>query len=121
MIDLRSDTVTTPTPEMRKAMAEAEVGDDVFAEDPTVNALETKVAELFGFEAGLFTPSGTMANQLAVNVLTEQGDEILIDKTGHIFNYESTAAAHLSSVQLNILNGHKGKLSAELLEDTVGP
>ncbi len=119
MIDLRSDTVTTPTPEMRKVMAEAEVGDDVFAEDPTVNALETKVAELFGFEAGLFTPSGTMANQLAVNVLTEQGDEILIDKTGHIFNYESTAAAHLSSVQLNTLNGHKGKLSAELLEDTV--
>lgn len=119
MIDLRSDTVTTPTSEMRQVMAEAEVGDDVFREDPTVNALEEKVAEMFGFEAGLFVPSGTMANQLSVNVLTEPGDEVLIDKTGHIFNYESTAAAHLSSVQLNILNGNNGKLSAELLEDTV--
>lgn len=119
MIDLRSDTVTTPTSGMRKAMAEAKVGDDVFGEDPTVNALEEKIADMFGFEAGLFVPSGTMANQLSVNVLTEPGDEILIDKTGHIFNYESAAAAHLSSVQLNILNGKKGKLSADLLEDTV--
>lgn len=119
MIDLRSDTVTTPTPEMRKVMSAAKVGDDVFGEDPTVNVLEQKVAQMFGFEAGLFVPSGTMANQLSVNVLTDPGDEILIDKTGHIFNYESTAAAHLSSVQLNILNGHKGKLSADLLADSV--
>lgn len=119
MIDLRSDTVTTPTSKMRRSMAEAKVGDDVFGEDPSVNALEQKVAEMFGFEAGLFVPSGTMANQLSINVLTEPGDEILIDKTGHIFNYESSAAAHLSSVQLNFLNGDKGKLSADLLEDTI--
>lgn len=119
MIDLRSDTVTTPTAAMRKAMAEAEVGDDVFGEDPTVNALEAKVADLFGFEAGLFTPSGTMANQLSINVLTDQGDEVLIEETGHIFNYESTAASHLSSVLLRPLQGEKGKLSADLLRDTI--
>lgn len=119
MIDLRSDTVTKPTPGMRKAMAEAEVGDDVFAEDPTMNALQEKVADLFGFEAGLFVPSGTMGNQLSVNVLTNPGDEVLIEQTGHIFNYESTAAAHLSSVFLNPQTGQKGKLSAELLEDAL--
>ncbi len=119
MIDLRSDTVTTPTPEMREAMAKAEVGDDVFGEDPTVNALEEKVAQMFGFEAGLFTPSGTMANQLAVNVLTDQGDEVLIEETGHIFNYESTAASHLSSVLLRPLQGTKGKLSADQLTDLI--
>ncbi|WP_138429226.1 threonine aldolase family protein [Fodinibius saliphilus] len=119
MIDLRSDTVTKPTSEMRKAMAEAEVGDDVFGEDPTVNRLEQKVASLFGFEAALFVPSGTMANQLSINVLTKQGDEVLIDKTGHIFNYESTAAAHLSSVLLKTLEGKKGKLSVDLLQNNV--
>lgn len=119
MIDLRSDTVTTPTVQMRKVMAEAEVGDDVFGEDPTVNALEQKVAEIFGFEAGLFTPSGTMANQLAVNLLTNQGDEVLIEENGHIFNYESTAASHLSSVLLRPLQGKKGKLAADLLKDTI--
>jgi len=119
MIDLRSDTVTKPTPEMRKAMAEAEVGDDVFAEDPTVNALQEKIANLFGFEAGLFVPSGTMGNQLSVNVLTHAGDEVLIEQTGHIFNYESTAAAHLSSVLLNPQPGTKGKLSVEQLENSL--
>jgi len=117
MIDLRSDTVTKPTKGMRKVMVEAEVGDDVFAEDPSVNALQEKVADLFGFEAGLFVPSGTMGNQLSVNVLTDPGDEVLIEQTGHIFNYESTAAAHLSSVLLNPQPGEKGKLSADKLED----
>lgn len=119
MIDLRSDTVTKPTPEMRTAMAEAEVGDDVFGEDPTVNALEDKVASMFGFEAGLFVPSGTMGNQLCINTLAEAGDEVLIDETGHIFNYESAAAAHLSSVQLQPLRGSKGKLSSVVLQDMV--
>lgn len=118
MIDLRSDTVTKPTPEMRQAMAEAEVGDDVFGEDPTVNKLQDKIAELFGFEAGLFVPSGTMANQLSINLLTDQGDEVLIEETGHIFNYESTGAAHLSSTNLRPLRGEKGKLSADLLTNT---
>ena len=117
MIDLRSDTVTKPTPEMREVMAGAEVGDDVFREDPTVNELEEKVAAMFGFEAGLFVPSGTMANQLSVNVLTDEGEEVLIEEKGHIFNYESTAAAHLSSVLLRTIEGEKGKLSADLLQD----
>jgi len=119
MIDLRSDTVTRPTSEMRQAMAEAEVGDDVFREDPTVNKLERSTADLFGFEAGLFVPSGTMANQLSINLLTDQAQEVLIEETGHIFNYESTAAAHLSSVLLKPIEGQKGKLSPEILEDTI--
>lgn len=119
MVDLRSDTITKPTAEMRKAMAEAEVGDDVFGEDPTVNALEDKVSSMFGFEAGLFVPSGTMGNQLGINVLTEAGDEVLIDETGHIFNYESAAAAHLSSVQLHPLRGDRGKLSVVILQNMV--
>lgn len=104
---------------MRKAMAEAEVGDDVFGEDPAVNALEDKVASIFGFEAGLFVPSGTMGNQLSINVLTEEGDEVLIEETGHIFNYESAGTAHLSSVQLRPLRGAKGKLSDVILQDMV--
>ncbi|MDZ7680702.1 MAG: GntG family PLP-dependent aldolase [Fodinibius sp.] len=117
MIDLRSDTVTKPTSEMRKAMAGAEVGDDVFGEDPTVNKLEQKVAQMFGFEAGLFVPSGTMANQLSLNILTGQGQEVLIEETGHIFNYESSAAAHLSSVLLKPIRGRHGKLTANLLQN----
>jgi len=119
MIDLRSDTVTKPTPEMRKVIAEARVGDDVFHEDPSVNELEQKIADKFGFEAGLFVPSGTMANQLSINILTKQGDEVLIEEKGHIFNYESTAAAHLSSVLLRTIRGQKGKLSVDLIKDAV--
>ncbi len=115
MIDLRSDTFTKPTPKMLVAMTSAEVGDDVFAEDPTVNAFEQKMANLFGMEAGLFVPSGTMSNQLAVKVLTQPGDEILIDKTGHIFNYETGATAFLSGVQIHPINGVHGKLTPELL------
>jgi threonine aldolase len=121
MIDLRSDTVTKPTPGMLKAMAEAEVGDDVFAEDPTVNAFEQKMAEMFGAEAGLFVPSGTMSNQLCIAVLTVPGDEVIIDELGHVFNYESGAAAHLSSVQLRPLKGKRGKLSRELAEGAIRP
>lgn len=117
MIDLRSDTVTKPTAGMLQAMTVAEVGDDVFAEDPTVNAFEEKMAGLFGMEAGLFVPSGTMSNQLCLKVLTEPGDEVLIDETGHIFNYETAAAAHLSSVQLFPLKGRRGKLGTDLLRN----
>ncbi len=88
MIDLRSDTVTKPTPAMRKAMAEAEVGDDVYAEDPTVNLLQEQAAEIFGKEAALFVPTGSMGNQIAVKLHTKAGDEIIIEERGHIFNYE---------------------------------
>jgi threonine aldolase len=119
MIDLRSDTVTKPTPEMLKFMTEAEVGDDVFASDPTVNAFEKKMAEMFGMEAGLFVPSGTMSNQLCVAVLTQPGDEIIIDELGHIFNYESGAAAHLSSVQIRPIKGERGKINREQSESAI--
>jgi len=121
MIDLRSDTVTKPTPEMLKAMANAEVGDDVFGEDPTVNAFEQKMAAFFGMEAGLFVPSGTMSNQLCLHVLTSPGDEVVIDETGHVFNYETGAAAHLSSIQLRPLKGVNGKLNRELIEPALRP
>ncbi len=121
MIDLRSDTVTKPTPGILKAMAEAEVGDDVFSEDPTANAFEKRMAEMFGMEAGLFVPSGTMSNQLCLNVLTRPGDEVIIDETGHVFNYESGAAAHLSSIQLYPLKGVRGKLTPELIKTAIRP
>lgn len=118
MIDLRSDTVTRPTPQMLEAMMQAETGDDVFAEDPTVNAFQHKIAEMFGMEAGLFVPSGTMSNQLGVKVLTEPGDEILIDEKGHIFNYETAAAPVLSGVQIRTLSGKRGKITPGDLQNT---
>lgn len=121
MIDLRSDTVTKPTPGMLKVMVDAEVGDDVFGEDPTVNRFQNEMAEMFGMEAGLFVPSGTMCNQLCLNVLTNAGDEVIIDETGHIFNYETGAAAHLSSIQLRPLKGGRGKLTKELIESAIRP
>jgi threonine aldolase len=91
MIDLRSDTVTKPTPAMRRAMAEAEVGDDVYGEDPTVNRLQEHAAELFGKEAALFVPTGSMGNQIAVKLHTRPGNEVVIEERGHIFNYEMAA------------------------------
>ncbi|WP_367730307.1 threonine aldolase family protein [Balneola sp. MJW-20] len=117
MIDLRSDTVTKPTPEMLQAMTMAEVGDDVFAGDPTVNAFQEKVAARFGMEAGLFVPSGTMSNQLGIKVLTEPGDEILIDEKGHIFNYETGATPFLSGVQIQTVHGERGKIRPEMLQN----
>lgn len=119
MIDLRSDTVTRPTPPMLQAMIKAKVGDDVFAEDDTVNAFQDKIAKMFGMEKGLFVPSGTMGNQLGVKVLTNPGEEVLIDETGHIFNYESGGAAVLSGVQLKTLKGNQGKLNTELLRNEI--
>lgn len=119
MIDLRSDTVTKPTPKMLVAMTSAFVGDDVFGEDQTVNEFQQKVAEMFGMEAGLFVPSGTMSNQLGLAVLTEPGDEILIDEKGHIFNYETGAASFLSGIQISTVSGNKGKLSVEDIKHKV--
>lgn len=108
MIDLRSDTVTKPTAEMRRAMAEAPVGDDVFGEDPTVNELEQTTARLLGKEAALFVPSGTMANQLAVRVHTRHGDEVLLDAAAHVCNAEAGAAAALSGVTCRTVTGRRG-------------
>ncbi len=119
MIDLRSDTVTSPTKGMLEAMMKAELGDDVFGEDPTVNRFQEKVAALFGMEAGLFVPSGTMSNQLGIRILTEPGDEILIDEKGHIYNYETGGVAFLSGIQIKPLYGTKGKLFVEHVQHQV--
>ena len=100
MIDLRSDTVTKPTPEMRAAMAAAEVGDDVYGEDPTVNRLQERAAEIFEKEAALFMPTGSMGNQIAVKLHTQPGQEVLIEERGHILNYELGAAAAISGVTI---------------------
>ena len=100
MIDLRSDTVTKPTPVMRKAMAEAEVGDDVYSEDPTVNLLQEKAAEILGKEAAIFVPTGSMGNQIAVKLHTKQGDEIIVEERGHIFNWEMGTPAIVSGVMI---------------------
>lgn len=111
LIDLRSDTVTRPTPAMRAAMAAAEVGDDVFGEDPTVNALQTRAAELLGHEAAIFCPTGTMGNQLAVLLHTQRGEEILLEHKAHIFHYELNAAAALAGVQARLLPSDDGTLT----------
>ena len=100
MIDLRSDTVTKPTAEMRRAMAEAEVGDDVYGEDPTVNSLQERAAEIFDKEAALFCPTGSMGNQIAIKLHTKPGDEIVIEERGHIFNWEMGTPAMVSGVTI---------------------
>ena len=121
VVDLRSDTVTKPTPEMRRAMAEAEVGDDVFGEDPTVARLERLAAERLGKEAGLFVTSGTQGNQVSVMAHTQRGDEILLDENSHIFNYEVGAPAILSAVQTRTLRGRHGILDPGEVRDAVRP
>jgi threonine aldolase len=120
-IDLRSDTVTKPTPAMRKAMAEARVGDDVFGEDPTVNLLQEKVANLLGKEAALFVPSGTMANQLSIKSHTEPGDEVIIESSSHPYNFEGGAGAALSGIQFQCLKGVRGVLDASQIEEGIRP
>ncbi len=121
MIDLRSDTVTKPSSAMRKAMYEAEVGDDVYKEDPTVNELEEFSAALFGKEAALFVPSGVMGNQLCLKVLTNPFDEVILDKDAHIIHYESGSPAVLSGIQLYPVDGHKGAFTAEQIEPIIRP
>jgi threonine aldolase len=120
-IDLRSDTVTKPTPGMRRVMAKAEVGDDVFGEDPTVNALQAKVAKILGKEASIFVPSGTMANQLSIKSHTQPGDEVIIEATSHPYNFEGGASAALSGIQFNCLKGVRGILDATQLEEAIRP
>src|SRR3954447_9495221 len=107
-VDLRSDTVTTPTPEMRRAMADAEVGDDGYREDPTVNRLETLAAALLGKEAALLTPSGTMANQLALRLLGRPGTEVLCGRRAHVYRHEHAATAGNAGVQLRPLPDDEG-------------
>ncbi len=121
VIDLRSDTVTKPTPGMREAIARAEVGDDVFGDDPTVNELEAETASKLGKEAALFTPSGTMANQLAVRTHTEPGDEVLVEANAHIYYYEAGGPAALSGVMCRCVEGRRGIFSGADLEAALRP
>jgi threonine aldolase len=120
-IDLRSDTVTKPTPAMREAMARAEVGDDVYGEDPTVNRLQERVAALLGKEAGLFVPSGTMANQVSLGVLTRPGDEIVCDAGAHCISFESGALAALWGVQARTVAAERGLLDPASVEAMIRP
>jgi threonine aldolase len=120
-IDLRSDTVTRPTPAMRKVMAEAEVGDDVFGEDPTVNLLQEKVAKMLGKETAIFVPSGTMANQLAIKSHTQPGDEVITEATSHPYNFEGGASAVLSGIQFYCLKGVRGLLDVSQIEEAIRP
>ncbi len=121
LIDLRSDTVTRPTSQMLEAMFAASVGDDVFGEDPTVNALEAKTAALFGHEAGLFCPSGTMTNQIAINVHTRPGDEVICDHNAHIYHYEGGGISRNSGAQARLVPGERGKMTAAQVEAAVNP
>jgi threonine aldolase len=120
-IDLRSDTVTKPTPAMRRAMAEAEVGDDVLGDDPTVKRLEAMTAELLGKEAALFVPSGTMANQIGIGVNTQPGDELLCSATSHVYVWEAGGIARLSGVMPRTFYGDGGLLSVEDLRGAIRP
>src|SRR3972149_6693383 len=119
MIDLRSDTVTKPSPAMRKAMADAEVGDDVFGEDPTVRRLEETVAEVLGKEAALFVPTGVMANQISLKIQTQPGDEVIVEAGAHILQYETAAAPIISGVQLRQVAGERGVPTVAQVEDLI--
>jgi len=119
MIDLRSDTVTKPTPKMRSAMASAEVGDDVFGEDPTINRMQGRAAEVFGKEAALFVPTGSMGNQIAVKLHTKPGQEIIIEERGHIFNYEMGTPSVVSGVLIRPVKSQDG--SGMLTWDEIAP
>ncbi len=114
-VDLRSDTVTKPTPGMFEAMMNAKVGDDVFGEDETVNALEAKAAAMFGMEAGIFCPSGTMTNQIAIKCFTQPLDELIADQTAHVYRYEGGGIAFNSAVSTRLLNGDRGRVTVEMI------
>lgn len=120
-VDLRSDTVTRPTPEMRRAMAEAEVGDDVYGEDPTVNRLEERAAQVFGREASIFVPTGTMGNQIAIKLHTHHGQEIICEERGHIFNYEMAMLAAYSGCVVRPIFGEDGHLSWTEIKKRLAP
>ena len=121
MIDIRSDTVTKPSDEMRDVISRAEVGDDVFGEDPNVNELQLSVAKLFGKESALYVPSGTMANQVSINAHTQPGNEVICEAGCHLYNYESGAPALLSGVMLRTIEGVMGSITAEQVEANIRP
>src|SRR6476469_9578298 len=119
VIDLRSDTVTKPTPAMLDAMIQAKVGDDVFGEDPSINELQTKAANLFGMEAAIFCPSGTMTNQIGIKCHTQPGDEVICDKLSHIYQYEGGGIAFNSGCSVKLLDGDNGRITAEMVATSI--
>ena len=120
-IDLRSDTVTKPTKGMLKAMMNAQVGDDVYKEDPSVNALEEKLAKLFGKDEALFFPTGSMANQAAIKLHTQPADQLICDKWAHVYNYEGGGASFNSGVSCKLVDGHRGMITAAQVEENINP
>jgi len=121
IIDLRSDTVTRPTPAMLDAMFNASVGDDVFNEDPTVNALQEKAAKMFNKEAAIFVPSGTMSNQIAIKIHTQPGDEVICDKTAHVYNFEGGGIAYNSGCSIKLIDGNNGRITAQQVLESINP
>jgi len=118
-INLVSDTVTKPSPEMLRYMFQAQVGDDVYKQDPTVIALENMVAQIFGMEAALFFPSGTMANQTAIKLHTQPGEQLIADKYAHVFNYEGGGVSFNSGVSCKLLDGNRGMITAEQVAEAI--
>jgi threonine aldolase len=120
-IDLRSDTVTKPTPDMMQAIMNAKVGDDVYKEDPTVNALELRCKELFGMEDALFFPTGSMANQAAIKLHTQPGEQLICDKWAHVYNYEGGGVSFNSGVSCKLVDGHRGMITAQQVVEAINP
>ncbi len=121
MIDLRSDTITKPTPEMLQAMMSAEVGDDVFGDDPTVNKLQNKIAEMFGMEDALYCPSGTMTNQIAMRIHTRPQDEVICHKHSHVYMYEGGGMMYNSMLSPKLLEGDRGRITADQVAESINP
>ncbi|MEQ9165607.1 MAG: beta-eliminating lyase-related protein, partial [Fulvivirga sp.] len=121
MIDLRSDTVTKPTPEMFEAMMSAQVGDDVFGEDPTVLELEAKGAEILGMEAAIYCPSGTMTNQIGIHILSSPYEEVVCYSGAHIYRYEGGGVAGTSGLSFRLIDGDRGRLNAREIEAQINP
>ncbi len=120
-IDLRSDTVTQPTPEMLEAIMQAKVGDDVFGEDPTVNKLEQHFEELFGMDSAVYFPTGSMANQAAIKLHTQPGDELICDNWAHVYNFEAGGASFNSGVSCKLIQGNRGMITAQQVEENINP
>src|SRR4030095_913326 len=119
IMDFRSDTVTKPTPAMLRAMMTAKVGDDVFGEDPSINELEQMSSDMFGIEAGLFCPAGTMTNQIAIKCHTQPGDEVICDESAHVYQYEGGGIAFNSGASLRLLYGYRGRMNADQVKASI--
>lgn len=120
-IDLRSDTLTKPSQGMLEAMMHAEVGDDVYKEDPSVNKLEAHIAELFGMDSALYFPTGSMTNQAAIKIHTQPGEQLIADKYAHVYNYEGGGVSFNSGVSCRLLDGHRGMITADQVEESINP